>query len=115
MQQVPLDRIVGSAGHSGEFDLNFKPRRRDETGRWSRVAAARQAGVSLPPVDLIKVGRAYLVMDGNHRVSVARARGQEAISAQVTELQADSLQGDESCQRLGFQLNKNDCPTRDSH
>jgi hypothetical protein len=40
----------------------------------------------LPPVELFKVGEVYFVRDGNHRVSVARARGQDFIDAQVTEI-----------------------------
>ena len=42
--------------------------------------------VTLPPVDLIKIGDDYFVRDGNHRVSVARVRGQEYIDAFVTEI-----------------------------
>ena len=37
-----------------------------------------------PPVELIQVGDLYFVRDGHHRISVARAMGQEAIEAKVT-------------------------------
>jgi hypothetical protein len=37
---------------------------------------------------LYKVGEVYFVVDGNHRVSVARDRGQEYIDAEVREVQA---------------------------
>jgi hypothetical protein len=47
------------------------------------VAAARRRGKSLPPVDLIQVGDAYFVRDGHHRISVARALGQQDIEAKV--------------------------------
>jgi hypothetical protein len=40
----------------------------------------------LPPVELYKLGDAYFVKDGNHRVSVARAHGQAFIEAYVTEM-----------------------------
>ena len=45
--------------------------------------------VTLPPVDLYKIGDVYFVRDGNHRVSVARQLGQVDIDAYVTELQVD--------------------------
>jgi hypothetical protein len=37
---------------------------------------------------LYKVGDVYFVIDGNHRVSVARSRGQEYIDAEVRECMA---------------------------
>jgi hypothetical protein len=39
----------------------------------------------LPPVSLYKLGDAYFVLDGNHRVSVARYHGVPAVEADVTE------------------------------
>jgi hypothetical protein len=38
-----------------------------------------------PPIDLYQVGQVYFVLDGNHRVSVARQRGHAAIEAYVWE------------------------------
>jgi hypothetical protein len=48
------------------------------------VAKARLKGVTLPPVELIQVGDVYFVRDGHHRISVARAFGQEHVDAEVT-------------------------------
>src|SRR5215208_981454 len=42
----------------------------------------------LPPVSLYKIGDAYFVQDGNHRISVARQRGVEMIDAEVIELRS---------------------------
>ena len=84
MRSVPIDRIRGSEGRSQDFDSDFYPLTSQTDERWISVAAAAQAGVSLPPVDLIQVGDIYYVRDGHHRVSVARALGQEAIEAEVT-------------------------------
>jgi hypothetical protein len=39
----------------------------------------------LPPVLLYKVGDVYFVVDGNHRLSVARSKGQAYIDAEVRE------------------------------
>jgi hypothetical protein len=92
LQVVKLDHIVGSVGRYLEFDRRFLPRReRNETvGRWVNIAKAYYQQVSLPPVDLFKVGDAYFVKDGNHRISVARVQGQEYIEAQVVEIDTDT-------------------------
>lgn len=42
----------------------------------------------LPPVSLYKIGDAYFVRDGNHRVSVAYQQGIEMIDAEVVELRS---------------------------
>jgi len=85
LKTVPLSRIAGSEGRCGDFDREFRPLKIHTQERWYRVARAHLTGVPLPPVDLIRVGDEYYVRDGNHRVSVARAFGQAAIEALVTE------------------------------
>ncbi|MDX1417348.1 MAG: hypothetical protein R3293_24290 [Candidatus Promineifilaceae bacterium] len=103
LQKVPVERIVGSA-RTNDFDLRFGPLREKGDGRWLSVAQARQEGIDLPPPYLYKVGDAYLVEDGNHRVSVARARGEAWIAAQVIEIDASALTPEASCTRLGLKL-----------
>jgi len=61
------------------------PKQDDTAGRWQRVDRAFYEDVSLPPVVLYKVGKVYFVVDGHHRVSVAREKGQEFIDAEVRE------------------------------
>ncbi len=86
LQVVPLANIVGSQGRAREFDRAFSPRQEYSKSRWVSIDTAHYKAVTLPPVNLIKIGEDYFVTDGNHRVSVARARGQEFIDAYVTEL-----------------------------
>ncbi|HWQ12261.1 MAG TPA: DUF4032 domain-containing protein [Roseiflexaceae bacterium] len=88
-QTVPLDRIVGSEGRYSDFDRRFLPRSNATKSRWTRVNSAALQDVHLPPIELYKIGDIYFVRDGNHRVSVARQRGQQDIDAFVTELQVD--------------------------
>ncbi len=40
----------------------------------------------MPPVELYKMGEAYFVVDGNHRVSVARYHGAQWIDARAIEV-----------------------------
>ena len=86
LQTVPMQCIVGSVGRATDFDSAFHPRRTTTAERWKSVARAVYTGKFLPPVELIKVGALYFVVDGNHRVSVKRQQGQDAIDAHVIEL-----------------------------
>jgi hypothetical protein len=84
LHTVPIEQIRGSEGRSTDFDRDFHPLQDHSRGRWLRVAAAREQDKALPPVVLIQVGEVYFVRDGHHRISVARARGQLDIEAEVT-------------------------------
>ena len=42
---------------------------------------------AFPPITVYQVGEAYFVLDGNHRVSVARQAGATHIPAYVTEIE----------------------------
>lgn len=86
LQIVPLDRTMGSAGRSNEFDRAFFPRQIHSRDRWISIDRPHYSDVMLPPVELTKIDDIYYVTDGNHRVSVARARGQGFVDAIVTEL-----------------------------
>ncbi|MDX1414937.1 MAG: hypothetical protein R3293_12150 [Candidatus Promineifilaceae bacterium] len=83
VQLVALDQIVGSENRTTDFDNMFYPLRAHLQDRWAGIAAARRLGIVLPPVELIQVGQEYYVRDGHHRISVARALGQESIEAVI--------------------------------
>jgi hypothetical protein len=84
---VPIDRIRGSSNRCSDFDANFCPLHSHDQARWLRLAAARLRGAKLPPVKLIEVAGFYFVVDGHHRISVARALGETEIRATVTTWQ----------------------------
>ena len=88
LQPVPLDKIVGSLGRSGDFDRAFLPIQKHSRSKWISVDTAFLQGVALPAVSLYKVGDAYFVVDGHHRLSVARQNGQTFIDAEITEVQS---------------------------
>jgi hypothetical protein len=83
IRTVPISQIRGSEGRSNDFDRDFNPLQDHNKGRWLSVAAARRRGKALPPVELVQVGDIYFVLDGHHRISVARALGQQSIEAKV--------------------------------
>ncbi len=83
---VDVDQIVGSVDRSRGFDRRFRPTTQTSRTRFERLAAAARRGEDLPPVDLVQVGEAYFVVDGHHRVAVARALRRDLIAAYVTEV-----------------------------
>jgi hypothetical protein len=85
---VAVEKIVGSVGRSRDFDGAFLPIRRSLEERWKRVDRAFHRGIELPPVVLYELADRYYVVDGNHRVSVARYQGVQWIEAEVTRLYA---------------------------
>ena len=87
---VEVSKIVGSVGRHGEFDSDFMPVKASLSYKWRRVDRALRRGEELPAVSLYKIGDAYFVVDGNHRVSVARYQGVEMIDAEVTQFGARS-------------------------
>lgn len=88
LQQVPLDQIVGSVGRYHEMTRQFLPLNDSLKDRWVKMAELAQ-GEGWPPIDLYKVGDAYFVRDGNHRVSAARQLRFPAIEANVWEFPED--------------------------
>lgn len=84
LREIPLEAIVGSVGRYTDFTRQFLPRRRSDEERWSRVMAVMDDPLGTPPIHVYQIGAAYFVLDGNHRVSVARERGASHILADVT-------------------------------
>ena len=89
VQEIPLDRVVGSAApdaKSADFDPGFLPVNRRLRDRWTRIYTAMVEGDELPPIDVYKLDDTYYVIDGHHRVSVARNLGRDSINARVVEV-----------------------------
>lgn len=86
IQEIPLAAIVGSVGRSGDYTRDYLPVKDSDQERWAKVKAAFLSPTGVPPISVYKVGDAYFVRDGNHRVSVARQLGNKTIDAYVTEV-----------------------------
>ena len=85
VKTVRVEQIVGSLNRYHQFDRAFLPVEDRIASRWESVDRAFYKEISLPPIVLYKVGQIYFVVDGHHRVSVAREQGQEFIEAEVRE------------------------------
>lgn len=91
IHEIPLNAIVGSVGRYTDFTRTFLPRKPEDQERWARVKAAivDPAGMGLEPIEVYKVGEVYFVLDGNHRVSIARQEGSQFMEAHVIEVKTD--------------------------
>ena len=86
LQTIELDSIVGTVDRTREFDRSFRPTSRRVRRRWEGIAKAMRRGQEMPPIDVYRVGELHFVVDGHHRVSVARQLGLELVDANVTEI-----------------------------
>ncbi len=86
LKEIPVEAIVGSVGRSQDFTRTFLPKNDRALERWSRVKAhVDESGMD--PISVYQVGDAYFVLDGNHRVSIARQNDVPTVPAYVTEVQ----------------------------
>jgi hypothetical protein len=83
---VPIDQIVGTAEPTTCFDCRFRPTSEAPQSRFEWLAAAVLSGRGMEPVELYRCGGRYYVLDGRHRIAVARALGERSICANVTEV-----------------------------
>ena len=86
VRAIPVESIVGTDSRSTDFDREFTPQRPELRSRRQRLAQTFPDG-DFPPIVVSKLGAAYFVVDGHHRVAAARRLGMATIDADVTELQ----------------------------
>jgi len=89
IKTVKIKDIVGSIDRYHDFDRFFLPKKAHLQRRWAKIHNLMLKDIILPPVQLYKIGGAYFVLDGNHRVSAAKKIGAEYIDAEVTEFITD--------------------------
>ncbi len=88
LREIPIAAIVGSVGRPGDFTRDFLPLTDHAEHRWSEIKYRFKDTQGLPPIEVYQVGEVYFVLDGNHRVSVARDLGVTHIEAFVTEVRS---------------------------
>ena len=83
---VPIGQIVGTVEPTRCFDRHFRPTSGVPRTRFERIAAEIRSGRGMDPVELYRCGGQYYVLDGHHRVAVARALGERWVCANITEV-----------------------------
>jgi hypothetical protein len=96
LQSIRLESLVGTVDRRhAEFDRRFRPASGRPRRRWESIAAARRRGRPMSPIEVFRLGELHFVIDGHHRVSVARAHGDTDIDADVREVQTKVPVSDE--------------------
>jgi len=84
IQNIAIDKIVGSFGRQDDFDRLFRPLKENLRERWVSLYL-ELSSEDWPPIKVYQVRERYFVEDGHHRVSVVRFAGQKFIQAEVWE------------------------------
>jgi len=87
---VPISQIVGTLEPTKCFDRQFRPTSDHVRARFQRIAAEVRSGRGMDPVELYRCSGSYYVLDGRHRIAVARALGQRSVWALVTEVRLNN-------------------------
>lgn len=87
VRPIPVRQIVGSEGRALDFDRRFVPQRRQIAGRLRELRNVFPDG-DFPPITVRRLGDAYFVVDGHHRVALAQQLGMETVDADVTVVRA---------------------------
>lgn len=86
VQFVPIKQIIASAGRQDDFTRGFLPRAGADAARWVHLYEMLCGNEGFPEVELLRIGDSYAVLDGHHRISVARVAGLREIAAHVVEV-----------------------------
>jgi hypothetical protein len=86
---VPIDQIVGTVEPTGCFDCHFRPTSEVPRTRFERIVVDILSGRGMDPVDLYRCGGQYYVLDGHHRIAVARALGERWVLANITDVRVN--------------------------
>ena len=82
---VAVKQIVGSVGRYRDFDSEFRLIQHMPSDRLQGIKQAIKNGKRLPPVKLYQIKDEYYVLDGNHRIAVAKEIGRHEVDAKIVE------------------------------
>jgi hypothetical protein len=82
---IRVAQIVGTVERGRDFDRCWRPLRRQLARRLYELEAADPPGLD-EPIDVVRVDRAYFVMDGHKRVALANRTGREFLDANVSRV-----------------------------
>jgi hypothetical protein len=97
MRTIPAAKIVGSVGRATALRSDFFYKTGKVTGRFVSIGKAMREGRILPPIEVYKARlrrsrgqrqaevTEYYVVDGHHRVAMAKKLGQDYLDAHVVE------------------------------
>ncbi len=87
---IPIDKIIGSLGRYLDFSETLLPKRSDGSSRYEHIKNLMEKGVNLAPIQVYQILDSYFIIDGHHRVSVAKNEFKaKYIDADVMEVKFD--------------------------
>jgi len=90
IRTIPIDKIVGSLGRYQDFTEGFKLNSEKISGRYEAIKNAVSHGKILPPIKVYQILDRYFVIDGHHRVTVAKNEmSAKDVDAEVIEILFD--------------------------
>jgi hypothetical protein len=87
-ETIRVEDIVGSSERGADFDGCFRPRTPALARRIRAIDLAHPGGLD-EAIEVVRIDRAYFVIDGHKRVSLAKAQGREFIDARVSEIKTE--------------------------
>lgn len=87
IRPIRVADVVGTLSRVDDFDRDFLPKRSKIQERWQKVED-RYPESDFPPIVVYELDGRYFVVDGHHRVAIARSRGTEFIDAEITQLRS---------------------------
>lgn len=82
---IEVDKIIGSVGRAQDLDADFRFKWRKPSERYLNIKRKMEDGEILPPIEVYKIRDEYYVLDGHHRVAVAKELKQKFIDAHVIQ------------------------------
>lgn len=90
VQSIQLVDIVGSVGRASELDKNFRFKNQGWNERHQRIETRLRRGAPTEPIKVFKIQKGtvseYYVVDGHHRVAIAKRNGYLSMNAEITEV-----------------------------
>jgi len=88
IRPIRVDQIVGSAARTSDFDREWTPLKPHIKRRWEQLENAFPNS-DFPPIVVYQIDEAFFVVDGHHRVAIAKARSLEFIDAEITQIHSN--------------------------
>lgn len=85
VQTIRVDQIIGTATRARDFDGQWRPRSARLGKLLDDIAAAQPTGLD-EPITVVRIDRAYFVIDGHKRVALAHRTQREFLDANVSHL-----------------------------
>lgn len=85
-ETIPVTQIIGSVNRGRDFDGCWQPLEPRLARRITEIERASPVGMD-EPIEVVRVDRAFFVVDGHKRVALARRTGREFLDARISRLQ----------------------------